>query len=108
MPTYTFITDYRGGTYICQKSAADLRTACLLWKEDVAAGEYVQHLDVQAFVDAFDADIDEIPPLPIDEVSNVWIFHLVFGRHMLDLHIVQTDVSTSDAAEMPKYSHTPA
>lgn len=104
MPTFTFITDYRGGTYICQKSAADLRTACLLWKEDVASGEYVQHLDVRAFVKAFDADIDELPPLPINEVSNVWIFHLLFGRYMLDLHIIQTDLSRVSATTTPKIS----
>lgn len=93
MPTFTFITDYRGGTYICQKAAADLRTACFLWKEDVASGGYVQHLDVAAFSKAFDSDIDELPPQPIDEVSNVWLFHLMFGKYMLDVHIVQTDMA---------------
>ena len=97
MPTYTFITDYRGGTYICQKTAADLRIACCLWKEEIVRGGYVQHLDLNAFTTAFEADIDELPPLPMDEVSNVWIFHLMFGRHMLDLHIVQTETSASTA-----------
>lgn len=107
MRTYTFITDYRGGTYICQKSAADLRTACAMWKEDIASGGYVQHLDVKAFSKAFDADIDEFPPLPIDEVSNVWIFHLLFGRYMLDLHIIQTDLAASDVSEAPQASRIP-
>ena len=97
MPTFTFITDYRGGTYICQKTADDLRSACYLWKEEIVQGGYVQHLDLGAFAKAFDADIDELPPLPIDEVSNVWLFHLMFGRHMLDLHIVQTETSASTA-----------
>ena len=97
MPTFTFITDYRGGTYICQKAAADLRTACFLWKDEIVTGRYVQHLDVEAFSKTFDADIDELPPLPIDEVSNVWLFHLMFGRHMLDLHIVQTETAASTA-----------
>ncbi|MBV6441725.1 MAG: hypothetical protein DYG98_15865 [Haliscomenobacteraceae bacterium CHB4] len=95
MPTFTFITDYRGGTYICQKAAADLRTACFLWKNEIVSGRYVQHLDIEAFSKAFDADIDELPPLPIDEVSNVWLFHLMFGRYMLDLHIVQTETAAS-------------
>lgn len=108
MPTFTFITDYRGGTYICQHAAEDLRTACFLWKHDIVSGDYIQHLDVKAFANAFDADIDEIPPLPMDDVSNVWIFHLMFGRYMLDLHIVQTDLSTSDVAEVPQSSHAPA
>lgn len=95
MPTFTFITDYRGGTYICQKTAADLRSACFLWKDEIVSGGYVQHLDMEAFSKAFDADIDELPPLPIDEVSNVWLFHLMFGRYVLDLHIVQTETAAS-------------
>lgn len=101
MPTYTFITDYRGGTYICQKAATDLRSACFMWKEEIVKGGYVQHLDLNAFAQAFDADIDEMPPLPIDEVSNVWLFHLMFGRYMLDLHIVQTETAASTAKMKP-------
>lgn len=92
-----FLTGYQGGTYICQKAAPGLRTACFLWKEEIINRGYVQHLDPAAFAKAFKADIDELPPVAIAEVSNVWIFHLMFGRHMLDLHIVQTDTSTSTA-----------
>lgn len=108
MTTFTFITDYRGGTYISQQSADDLHTACQLWKDHVISGKYIQHLNVKQFSGAFDADIEELPPLAIDEVSNVWIFQLLIGDDMLTAHIVQTDLSTSDVAAMPKSSHTPA
>lgn len=92
MPTYTFITDYRGGTYICQKAADDLRAACLLWKEEIRSGGYVQDLNVRAFSKAFDADIDELPPVPLDTLRNVWLFHLLIGDELLDVHIIQTDL----------------
>lgn len=95
MPTFTFITDYRGGTYICQKAATDLRSACLLWKDDVVSGGYVQNLNPASFSEAFDAYIDELPPIAIDTISNVWVFHLLFGRYMLDLHIIQTDTANT-------------
>lgn len=98
MPTYTFIADFRGGTYVCQKEADDLRAAAFLWKEEIASGGYVQHLDAKAFSKAFDADFDELPPVPLDEMRNVWLFHLMLGNAMLDLHIVQTDISAVTTA----------
>ncbi len=92
MPTYTFITDYRGGTYICQKAAEGLRAACLLWKEEIRSGGYVPDLNVRAFSKAFDADIDELPPVPLDTLRNVWLFHLLIGDDLLDVHVIQTDM----------------
>ena len=105
MATYTFITDFRGGTYICQKNADDLRSACTLWREEIASGGYVQHLNVKAFVKAFDADIDELPPVPLDEVKNVWLFQLLLGDDMLDLHIVQTDTSPVVVPEVAAHTY---
>jgi len=97
MAIYTFFMDYQGGTYICQKAAGDLRTACFAWKEDVVSGGYVPDLNLKSFSTAFDDDIDELPPAPLDEVRNVWLFHLMLGGDMLDLHIVQTDTETVGA-----------
>ena len=93
MPNYTFITAFRGGTYICQKEANDLRTACFLWKTEITNGGYVSFLDSSEFAKAFEDDIDELPPIPLDEVKNVWLFNLMFGNDMLNLHIIQTDTS---------------
>lgn len=91
MATYTCITDFRGGTYVCQKEADDLRTACYLWKEDVSSGGYIPGLNVAAFSKKFEADIDELPPVALDTVQNVWVFDLLLGKDMLSLHIIQTD-----------------
>jgi hypothetical protein len=96
MTTYTFITDFRGGTYVCQKEADDLRTACLLWKDEIISGGYVSFLDTHEFTQSFDYDIDELPPVPLDEVKNVWLFSLMFGDDMLNLHIIQTDTVSVD------------
>lgn len=92
MHTYTFLTDFQGGTYICQKAADDLRSACVLWMEEIASGGYVPNLNVKAFTKAFHAGIDELPPVPLDDLRNVWGFHLMVGKDMVDLHVVQTDV----------------
>ena len=97
MSTYTFLTEFQGGTYICQKVASDLTSACLLWKEDIAFGGYVPNLNTQAFIKVFELEIDEFPPQPIDTLKNVWLFHLMLGEDdQLDLHIIQTDTSKVD------------
>lgn len=97
MATYTFITDFRGGTYICQKEADTLRAGCVLWKEEIVTGGYIAHLKIRAFLKAFDADIDELPPVSVDTLRNVWSFHLLIGDDLLDLHIVQTDMVSVEA-----------
>lgn len=93
MATYTFIMGFQGSTYISQKEADDLRSACFLWKAEIIAAEYIAQFNAKAFSQAFDADIDELPPFPLDDVRNVWLFHLMLGEDMLDLHIVQTDTA---------------
>jgi len=99
MKTFTFITDYQGGTYISQQTANGLLDACHHWKDHILSGRYIQDLDVHQFAEAFDADINELPPVGIDEVINVWVFQLIITDHMLSVHIVLTDLSTKGVSE---------
>jgi len=69
-----------------------VRAACLLWKEDIRSGAYVPDLNVRDFAKAFDADNEELPPVPLDTLRNVWLFHLMIGDELLNVHIVQTDM----------------
>lgn len=92
MPTYTFITDFQGGTYICQKEATTLRAACVMWKDDVASGGYIPKLKAKAFCQSFEADIDEFPPVALDTLRNVWLFHVSVEDDQMDVHVVQTDM----------------
>lgn len=97
MSTYTFLTDFQGGTYICQKVASDLTSACFAWKEDVVTGGYIPRLDAKVLTESFEDSIEEFPPQPIDTLQNVWLFHLLLGEDdQLDLHIIQTDTSKLD------------
>lgn len=93
MPTYTFIADYQGGTYICQKKADDFMKGCFLWVEDIITGGYIPKLNIQAFIKAFELDIDELPPQPINTLQNVWLFSMMLDNDQLDLHIIQTDIT---------------
>lgn len=62
-------------------------------------GRYVKHLKEKAFHKAFEADIDELPPLALDGVTNVWLFQLLVGEEMLNTHIVQTELVSVDMQE---------
>lgn len=104
MGTFTFITDYLGGTYICQQAADSLPTACHQWRDHVDPGGTFKHLNVRLFSDAFDADIDELPPVALNEVANVWLFQLLIGDDMLGVHIILTDLSPSGVSEAPRSS----
>ena len=99
MKTFTFITDYQGGTYISQQTANGLLDGCHHWKDHILSGRYIQDLDVHQFAEAFDANINELPPVGIDEVINVWVFQLIITDHMLSVHIVLTDLSTKGVSE---------
>lgn len=100
MKTFTFITDYQGGTYISQQTANGLLDACHHWRGHIVSGRYIQDLDVHQFAEAFDADIHELPPVSIDEVINVWVFQLVITDHMLSVHIILTDLSKTGVCRM--------
>lgn len=102
MATFTFITDYLGGTYICQQTADSLPSACHLWRDHVVSGRYIQDLNVHQFSEAFDADIDELPPVAIDEIMNVWLFQLLLGEEMLSTHIILTDRASTFDSKEPK------
>lgn len=63
--TYTFITNYRGGTYIEQVAASDVRNATLLWADKTANDPEVEHLDAATFRQAAENELAEFPPVPI-------------------------------------------
>lgn len=88
--TYTFITNYRGGTYIEQVAASDVWKATLLWADKTANDPEVEHLDAAAFRQA----AAEFPPVPIDGCPNVWHLFFFSGRNRMDVHIVAATTTT--------------
>lgn len=93
MATYTFITDFQGGTYISQHPGKDLREACTQWRDHILSRGHIHLLDGKAFAQAFEADFEELPPVALDELTHVWGFQLLVREDLLDVHFVQTDVA---------------
>ena len=87
MKKYTFIAEFRGGTYISQYEAINLTKALFIWADN---------LDSQIFKDRVKIRIQEkvkekdFSPVSIETVDNVWCSSYVIFRSFLLLNIVET------------------
>ena len=87
MKKFTFIAEFKNGTYISQYKADNLMEAVLIWADN---------LDVQFFTNKVKTKIQEIvrdsfySPVSIEEVDNVWCSSYVIFRSLLLLNIVET------------------
>lgn len=104
MAAYTFILYYRGGTYIEQVASSDVMEATCIWAERTANDPEIEHLDGLAFRKAFDNDINEFPPAPIDGRPNVWHLFFFSGRNRMDVHIVKTSGEQEPPLQMRRSS----
>jgi hypothetical protein len=104
MPKYTFIADYKGGTYISQHAGDDLRAACVAWKDHLINDRpFVDGLDVEEFAEAFDYYIEQDPPLRLAHLENVWNFGFcAMEDEVIDVDIVQTDTKVVEAEKVKR------
>jgi hypothetical protein len=88
VPLYTFILDYRGGTYISQVRAPSYKTAPRVWAEklDLTA---IANLE-KGFGDKIAASISEEKPTPLDGVSKTWCLSLFYVKELALVHFIQT------------------
>ena len=80
MKLFTFIADYKGGTYISQYVAKTLEEALNLWINNVDFFKY--------------GDID--PPTKLNGLSNVWCTCFIVFSTLLLLNIVETVKKTTN------------
>lgn len=86
MKLFTFIADYKGGTYISQYIAKTLEEALNLWINNV---DFFTEKQLKSFKkDIKYGDIDS--PTKLDGLSNVWsTCYIVLGTLLL-LNVVET------------------
>ncbi|MBL7780876.1 MAG: hypothetical protein JNM22_06625 [Saprospiraceae bacterium] len=90
MSAFTFITNYKGGTYIRQVNANDISSACHTWAAQLVDSQDIQKLNTNVFLKAFKEDVEELPPHPLEDVPNVWAFTVGLGRTFMLVNIVKT------------------
>lgn len=96
MDTYTFIAEYKGGTYISQKQAASIGEACTAWGQYVAQSDDIPVKNKAAFVATLQSDLAEIPPACLDDTPNVWYFLADAGKGYVHVNVVKTHPAVSD------------
>ena len=87
MKKYTFIVEYRGGTYISQYVALDLNAALLMWVNNLDKRYFSAHKKQMLLEEISDIDFF---PVPIEGVDNVWCRSYLSGKYFLLLNIVET------------------
>jgi hypothetical protein len=94
MGLFTFVLDYRGGTYVSQATCRTLEDLASVldraidWK---VLASNVSERAKQRFLE----DVAEIPPSPIDGLRNVWCISARLGKSMAILHVVETKENES-------------
>jgi hypothetical protein len=94
MPLYTFVLDFKGGTYISQVEASSESEACVRW---------AKQLD-WAGIDGFERRCREEliggengeKLLPVEGLRNVWCQTALLGDDLALVHLVLTEKGTDN------------
>jgi hypothetical protein len=89
--TFTFITDFRGGTYISQVKANDVDAAVITWVKQLKVGKNSKHLREKTIAQIYqEAKEQDHRPNALEGVKNVWCTSFATKTGFLLLNIVQT------------------
>lgn len=87
MKKYTFIAEYKGGTYISQYSAPDINQALLLWANGLEKKYFSAHKKLNIIKEL---KCEYLHPVRIKTLENVWCASFLSGKYFLLLNIVET------------------
>lgn len=90
MHTYTFIAEYKGGTYVRQASAMSIQEACRLWSAAIVQQAEIPIKNADFFEDELRSDLEETPPVCVEETPNVWFFMADAGKGFVHVNIIKT------------------
>lgn len=96
MPFFTFIVDYRGGTYVSQVTAPDVEAAVLAWAAqleiEAIPGLKPKHKTKLERQLAQDFAVDD-RPVRLDGLDNAWFTSILVRNKCMYINIVQTERS---------------
>ncbi|MBP6826547.1 MAG: hypothetical protein KA165_08310 [Saprospiraceae bacterium] len=96
MDTYTFIAEYKGGTYIRQIQGTSIGEACLAWGQYVTQSDNIPVKNKASFAKNLQSDLAEIPPACLDDTPNVWYFLADAGKSYVHVNVVKTHPAVTD------------
>ena len=88
MRKFTFIVEYRGGTYISQYMAPSIIEAFRIWAKNLDLQNFPEK-EKNKILKILDEDLEDLPT-PIDEVDNVWHHLFIVYRRTYFINVVET------------------
>ncbi len=87
---YSFIMDFRGGTYISQVKADAPQQAMINWANslDYKQIKYLGQKNKQHIIETIEEEFDTLTT--ISTVKNIWIFQLLLSTGFATIHFIQT------------------
>jgi hypothetical protein len=89
MNRYTFIAEYRGGTYISQYDAESLENCLEFWAENLDLKYFSKSKKEKIISETKDVDLF---PIELDGIKNAWCRTYLYDKYALLLNIVKTAV----------------
>jgi len=91
---FTFIVNFRGGTYCSQVQSANINTATAKWiKEIEQQKDQIKHLGDKIIEELKKEIKDEInEPAPLEGLKNIWYTGYSTSQGSFHINIVQTDI----------------
>jgi hypothetical protein len=89
MKKFTFIAEFRGGTYISQYDAENLKVALDIWAENLNTKYFSKSKKEKIIVEVNNKDLF---PVELDGIKNAWCGVFLRGKFSLLLNIVKTAI----------------
>jgi len=93
--TFSYIVEFRGGTYCSQVTSKDLKNSLQSWlakiNEQKAGIKFLENGALKE-IEKIIAD-DDYRPIMLNGLKNIWFMHIPTTQGDLRLNIVKTDIS---------------
>ena len=90
MNVYTFVLDFRGGTYLSQVEAVDPFEAKAIWASNLDY-KNIEGIGKKTKKDLI-IQVDDEEPIPIVGLKKVWCISVLLRGHLGMVHYVQTEI----------------
>jgi hypothetical protein len=95
MYTFSYITEFREGTYCAQVEAENLDGSLQEWltviKEQKGEMKHLGDSTIEEIAEAI--EMENYQPVALSGLKNIWYMHISTRQGSFDINIVKTDVS---------------
>ncbi len=85
---FTFILEFRGGTYVSQVHSTILTKAIIDWGKELQSID-IKHLGLTGKTEILSM-LNKAEPIALDGLKNVWFLSLSIRQGFLSINIVKT------------------